>query len=70
MPEHDTDIAGVLDDHLGAEFEQHDLDRTMATMSSDPYLFHVPTLTGGVGRDEVRRFYGEDFIPAWPEDTG
>jgi carboxymethylenebutenolidase len=69
MAQHDADIADVLDDHLGAEFEAHDLDRTMSTMASDPYLFHVPTLTGGVGRDEVRRFYGEDFIPAWPDDT-
>jgi carboxymethylenebutenolidase len=30
-----------------------DLDTTMATMSDDPHLNHVPTMAGGVGRDDV-----------------
>src|ERR687891_1976811 len=43
--------AAVLDEHLRDEFELHDADATMATMTADPYLHHVPVLTGGVGRD-------------------
>jgi len=62
-------LAGVLDDHLAAEFETRDVDATMATMTSDPYLNHVPVLTGGIGRDEVRRFYQQIFIGHWPADT-
>jgi carboxymethylenebutenolidase len=51
-----ADIAAVLDEHLAAEFERHDVDAAMATMAPDPYLEHVPMMTGGSGRAEVRRF--------------
>jgi carboxymethylenebutenolidase len=62
-------LARVLDDHLAAEFATRDLDATMATMTDDPYLNHVPVLTGGIGRAEVRRFYQQIFIGHWPADT-
>ena len=63
-----ADLGGVLDDHLAAEFDTMDLDATMATMTGDPYLNHVPVMTGGIGREQVRRFYGEVFIGHWPAD--
>jgi carboxymethylenebutenolidase len=63
------DLARVLDDHLAAEFDAMDLDAAMATMTNDPYLNHVPVMTGGIGRDQVRRFYGQVFIGHWPADT-
>jgi carboxymethylenebutenolidase len=59
----------VVDEHVGAEFDLRDLDRTMRTMNEAPYLVHVPTLTGGEGREAIRSFYGKDFIPCWPPDT-
>ena len=62
-------LAAVLDDHLAAEFVTRDVDATMATMTDDPYLNHVPVLTGGIGREEVRRFYEQVFIGRWPADT-
>ena len=62
-------LANVLDDHLAAEFATRDVDATMATMTDDPYLNHVPVLTGGIGRAEVRRFYQQIFIGHWPADT-
>jgi carboxymethylenebutenolidase len=68
-PERDAALADVLDDHLAAEFTSRDLGATMATMTGDPYLNHVPVLTGGIGRDEVRRFYQQIFIGHWPADT-
>lgn len=61
--------AAVLDEHLRDEFELHDADATMTTMTADPYLHHVPVLTGGVGREAVHRFYRDDFVSAWPKDT-
>lgn len=64
-----VDIAAVLDAHLAAEFQDHDLDATMATMADDPMLFHVPTCAGGVGTEEVRAFYRDRFLPCWPDDT-
>jgi carboxymethylenebutenolidase len=62
-------LAAVLDDHLAAEFATRDVEATMATMTEDPYVLHVPVLTGGVGREEVRRFYEQVFIGHWPADT-
>jgi carboxymethylenebutenolidase len=63
------DLAALLDDHLAAEFVTMDLDATMATMADDPYLNHVPVMTGGIGREEVHRFYEQVFIGHWPADT-
>jgi carboxymethylenebutenolidase len=62
-------MAEVLDEHLAAEFGTRDLDATMATMSDDPYLNHVPVMTGGNNLAEVRRFYQQIFIGHWPADT-
>jgi carboxymethylenebutenolidase len=64
----DRDIATVFDDHVAAEFVDMDLDATMATMTDDPYVNHVPVMTGGVGFDGVRQFYGDHFIGKWPKD--
>jgi carboxymethylenebutenolidase len=61
-------LADVLDDHLAAEFTTRDLDATMATMTDDPHLNHVPVMTGGIGRHEVSRFYQRIFIGHWPAD--
>lgn len=55
--------------HLEAEFKTKSLDATMATMATDPYVNHVPVMTGGVGSREVRHFYGTYFIPSHPPDT-
>jgi carboxymethylenebutenolidase len=62
------DIGAVFDEHVAAEFVRLDLDATMATMTDDPYVNHVPVMTGGVGRDDVRSFYGQHFIGKWPSD--
>jgi carboxymethylenebutenolidase len=62
-------IAAVLDEHLAAEFQQHDADQTMVTMAPDPYLNHVPVMTGGAGREQVHRFYRDHWIPAWPPEV-
>ena len=40
----------------------------MATMTDDPYVNHVPVMTGGVGREAVARFYDTYFIGHWPAD--
>ena len=48
------DIATVFDDHVAAEFVTRDLDAAMATMAPDPYVYHVPSMAGGDGYDDVR----------------
>ena len=55
--------------HMSAEFKEKSLDATMATMAPEPFLNHVPVMTGGVGSTEVRQFYSKFFIPKHPPDT-
>jgi len=62
------DNGAVFDHHVRAEFVDRDLDATMATMTDDPYVNHVPVMTGGVGREAVARFYDTHFIGRWPAD--
>jgi carboxymethylenebutenolidase len=47
--------------HVGAELAG-DLETTMATMSAEPHLNHVPTMAGGVGRQGVRDFYRDHLV--------
>ena len=46
-----SDLAATFDAHVQAEFQDLDLEATMATMSADPYVHHVPTITGGNGTE-------------------
>jgi len=55
-------------DHLAGEFESKDVEATLATMVDDAYVNHMPVNTGGRGKDALRAFYQNDFIPSWPDD--
>jgi carboxymethylenebutenolidase len=61
------DLARLLREHLRQEFVEHDADATMETMVGAPYVNHVPTMTGGVGHDTLKRFYKYHFIPNLPK---
>jgi carboxymethylenebutenolidase len=61
-------LGAMFDAHTDAEFKTEDIEATMATMSDAPHVTHVPTMTGGAGREAVRRFYSTWFIGRWPED--
>jgi carboxymethylenebutenolidase len=64
-----SDLGAVFDEHLRAEFDTHDAEATMATMTETPHLYHAPTMLGGNGRDEIFRFYRDHFVTKWPKDT-
>src|SRR5262249_25461000 len=51
------------------EFAVRNADATMKTMVAEPYVNHIPTMTGGVGQKELHRFYKHHFIPKLPKDT-
>ena len=55
-------------DHLKGEFETKDVEATLATMIEDAYVNHMPVNTGGRGKEALRVFYRDDFIPSWPDD--
>jgi hypothetical protein len=59
----------LWEEHLSYEFEAHSTEKTLSTMTEDPVNINVPLLTGGVGVEEVRRYYSEYFIPKNPPDT-
>ena len=62
------DLVALWERHAGLEFNLHDAEGTMGTMVDRPYVNHVPTMTGGVGQQELHRFYKNHFIPKLPKD--
>jgi carboxymethylenebutenolidase len=62
------DLAELWEAHCRCEFETRDVEATMATMVAEPYVNHIPTMTGGVGFDKLREFYANHFIGANPPD--
>lgn len=63
------DLNSLWELHCFHEFESRDVDSILPTMVSAPYVNHVPTMTGGVGHDDLKRFYKYHFVHANPADT-
>jgi carboxymethylenebutenolidase len=55
-------------DHLAGEFVIKDVEATLSTMVEDASVDHVPVHTGGTGKEALRAFYRDVFIPSWPAD--
>jgi len=62
------DLEALWEAHTTYEFGTRDVDATMATMVAEPYVNHVPVMTGGVGARDLARFYANHFIPKCPKD--
>jgi carboxymethylenebutenolidase len=62
-------LTELWEQHTQHEFATRDTEATLATMVDDAYVNHIPTLTGGRGKEALRRFYSQDFIPSMPPDT-
>jgi carboxymethylenebutenolidase len=69
MGDANPDLGAVFDAHVKAEFEDLDVDAAMGTMTANPYLTHLPALTGGYGHDALQAFYRDHFVGKWPADT-
>jgi carboxymethylenebutenolidase len=63
------DLSALWDKHCEYEFETRNVDATMATMVAEPYVNHIPTMTGGVGFKNLYRFYKHHFVDGNPPDT-
>jgi carboxymethylenebutenolidase len=63
------DLGAIFDEHVAAEFDQKNVDATMKTMVEEPYVWHVPVLTGADGGEAVRRFYSSEFVGHTPADA-
>lgn len=62
-------LGNIFDKHVKFEFEDKDVESTMKTMVKEPYVHHVPVMTGGVGYNGVYNFYKNDFVGKMPKDT-
>src|ERR1700757_1166963 len=54
-------MVALFQRHVEAELAG-DLDTTMATMTDDPHLNHIPTMAGGVGRGGGQAFYRDHLV--------
>jgi carboxymethylenebutenolidase len=63
------DLSALWERHTYYEFGERDVPKTMATMVAEPYVNHVPTMTGGVGQEALARFYRDHFVNSNPKDT-
>jgi carboxymethylenebutenolidase len=61
-------LSELWERHTEYEFTTKDTAATLDTMVKDAYVNHIPVMTGGVGRDELREFYSQHFIPKMPPD--
>jgi carboxymethylenebutenolidase len=63
------DLSALWDKHCEYEFARRDVDATMSTMVAEPYVNHIPTMTGGVGYRNLHDFYTNHFVNSNPPDT-
>lgn len=63
------DLDALWERHCECEFATRNADETMTTMVAEPYVNHIPVMTGGVGQDKLHDFYKNHFIPSLPKDT-
>ncbi|TDZ87601.1 hypothetical protein C8034_v006687 [Colletotrichum sidae] len=63
------DLEAVWEEHTLFEFGERNVEKTMSTMVDQPYVNHIPTLTGGVGRARLTNFYRDHFVFNNPADT-
>ncbi|KAI4753572.1 hypothetical protein E4T52_14283 [Aureobasidium sp. EXF-3400] len=63
------DLEEIWEEHCLYEFGERAVDKTMSTMVQEPYVNHIPTLTGGIGRAKLTDFYRNHFVFSNPEDT-
>jgi carboxymethylenebutenolidase len=63
------DLNALWEQHCYFEFAARDVEAVMPTMVGEPYVNHVPTMTGGVGYDNLMRFYTNHFVHSNPVDT-
>lgn len=64
-----ANLSALWDEHVKYEFATRSTEDTLQTMVEDAYVNHIPVLTGGVGREALREFYSQRFIPQMPPDT-
>src|SRR5262249_35835963 len=63
-----AELESLWSEHLSATFRTKDVEANPETMVDDAVVDNIPVHTGGRGKDELRVFYRDNFIPSWPDD--
>jgi carboxymethylenebutenolidase len=66
-PEYQT-LLSTWQQHVYAEFVLKNAEAAIATMTETPYVLLIPSGTGGTGKEGVRDFYANHFLPNIPPD--
>lgn len=64
----EEDLESIWDDHNKVKFADKDVADIMKNTVDEPYVNHVPTMTGGIGKKDLTRFYEEFFTDENPPD--
>ncbi|GAW23394.1 hypothetical protein ANO14919_129530 [Xylariales sp. No.14919] len=67
----DVELEGIVEKNLEGKFFARHLGQTMSTYTTrgSPHATYFPTLSGGIGTQELREFYADYFLAANPEST-
>lgn len=63
------DMVELWERHTHYEFACRDADLAVSTMVPEARVMHLPTMSGASGRDALRAYYADVFIPGQPPDT-
>ena len=58
----------LWEDHVIGEFVEKDEELSLSTMVEDASVMYMPTRSGGKGKDELRAYYRDMFIPSIPDE--
>ncbi|MET8433328.1 nuclear transport factor 2 family protein [Streptomyces sp900116325] len=63
------EMVALWEQHTANEFVVKDADLAVATMVEDASVMHLPTMSGGFGKNYLRGYYRDVFIPGIPQNT-
>jgi carboxymethylenebutenolidase len=62
------ELERVWDEHRDALVVRRDLAAALAHLAAEPSAWHLPAMRGAAGRQDLERFYAEEFLPHIPGD--
>ncbi|KAF2120043.1 hypothetical protein BDV96DRAFT_486203 [Lophiotrema nucula] len=64
----EVDLERVWDENLEHKYHQKNTAKILESFTSqpEPFVNYTPTMTGGIGQDELKRFYKDYFLPSSP----
>ena len=61
------ELIDLWERHVTGEFVAKDEDLSLATMTDDASVIHIPSQSGGKGKAELKAYYRDMFIPSIPD---